>query len=318
MNSYNFHESYQADWQRFISQFPQSDTLDPDSLNYALQEWCYSLHKLIEHLYQQDTGYGSQMEIRFHWRRLESILEEHDTDDSQKVLDWFVTQLLNMINCNDTSIVESIWYSIGVDYFECGTDGRWLFPKLYQSISEKDLPHLIISSYSIPWKYKVATYKAMVAHSAQHEMLADALYYSCKAYCHTSCKSSEAVEILNQLDIPQQRHEQVLEKLTNPAPVKVVHAIAQTTKANDNVTGFVSIVGDIPTWFPYASLWIEDQCIGQFEEEYTQVRWRGYDSINTKYKLSTPEQQGHQEHILCVKVPFNVDWEDQDAVLKPL
>lgn len=44
-----------------------------------------------------------------------------------------------MINSSNPKIVESIWYHISVNYFECGADGIWLFPTMYKELPEPDM-----------------------------------------------------------------------------------------------------------------------------------------------------------------------------------
>lgn len=319
---YDFHKSYEEDWKKFIAEFPGDSELDEDVIVVEIKRCCYELNRLIQYLYTKAPSYATQIEIRFKWRDLEHILEEYKTIYAEKALSWFVKQIINMINSNNSEVVKSIWYAIGVDYFECGTEGYWLFPKIYQTLPERHLEKLIRYSISIPWKDKVETYRKMSLNTHHHAALADALYFSCEAFCHGSCKSSEAIEILKEITISEVRRKQVFKVLTTPIQVEILEVIEQTTLPNDEITGFVSIHQfsgkGIPTWFPYAELWIDNTYIGTFDEDYCDIRWRGWNSINTKYNLTTPEEQKHQEHILCVKVPFNINWKNKKATLKPV
>ncbi|NOQ75847.1 MAG: hypothetical protein GQ574_27830 [Crocinitomix sp.] len=164
----------------------------------------------------------------------------------------------------------------------------------------------------------------MIQHTDHHEMLANALYHSCKAYCYESAKSSEALEILEQLTIFDAQYAKVFKTLTSPFQVKILEAIELAEVSNDGVTGFLSIVSSShntespPTWFPYAELWIDNTPIGTFEIDSYNIGWTGWDSINSRYKISTPDTKGHQEHILCVKIPFKKEWKNKTGILKPI
>lgn len=319
---YDFHKSYEKEWKKFISQFPDDNELEHDSLTLEIKECCSKLNRKFQYLYENDPSYSSQMEIRRQWKELEFIVNEYKSVYTEQIHSWFVAQIVNMINCNNKEIVESTWYTLAVDYFECTTEGAWLFPKMYQVLSGKNLEKLVCYSISIPWKYKIETYRSMILNTNHHEILADAIYRSCKAYCYGSCKSSEAIEILEQLTIPNKQYKEVHEILNTPIQVEILEVIEQKEFPNDEITGFVSIhhmeCKTIPTWFPYASLWIDKNCIGTFNENYNDIRWKEWNSINSIYRIPIPKKQKHQEHILCVKVPFNINWKNKKAFLKPI
>jgi hypothetical protein len=321
---YNFHTSYQQDWLRFIAQFPKADELEEGSITAEIKASVYELDIVIQLLYSVTHDYSGQMEMRWAWRKLVSLFEEDESIYEAPTHSWFIAQIINMINCDNPEIVKSTWYAISVDYFECGMDGSWMFPIMYYELDEADMAQLIIYSISIPWTGKAETYRQMIQNKAHHAMLADALYHSCKAYCYTSAKASEALEILNQLTVSETLYDQAFEILTTPIPVKFKEAIELAEVSKDGITGFVSIVlasSDTetpPTWFPYAELWIGDTHIGTFEEDTYNLEWTGWDSVNSRYGIATPEKKGHQEHVLCVKIPFQKGWRNKTGLLKPI
>jgi hypothetical protein len=319
LNLFKFDESYASEWNAFIDLFPKDEELDQESLTLEIKQYCQQLNVLFQELYTTKSDYAMQCEIRWVFNPLMSVLQEEDSVYTEHVKVWFLQQVMNMINCDNPKIVESIWYAISVDYFECSTAGSWMFPIMYKELAEKDMKKLLMYSISIPWKDKVETYREMIDTAAHHEMLADALYHSCNAYCHTSAKSSEALEILNQLTISKAEYDKVFNMLTQPIEVHIVAAIPLSKSNKDQITSFVSIQSQhIPTWFPYAELWVDNNCLGQFSEENLNLTWKGYNSIQSRYKIATPEEQGHQEHILQVKIAFEKNWQGKRAVLKPV
>ncbi len=327
---YDFQESYEKDWRIFISQFPDDSELDEDSMIVDIKECCHDLDRLIQHLYKVDPEYSTQSEIRYAWKKLQAILEEEEfildedeTRHAEKALYWFVSQIINMTNSCNPKVVESIWYAIGVDYLECGDESSWMFPRMYKEMPERDMKQLIIASISTPWKHKVETYREMVLNPDHHGMLAEALEHSCKAYCFESAKCSEAMEILKELTIPDALYQQVSEVLTTTVKVKIVETREFKEASDEGFTGFLSICNNespfssFPTWFPNAELWIGNKHIGTFEENTYRLQWRGWDSITSRYRISTPHKQEIHEYILCVKIPFSKKWKGKVGVLKP-
>jgi hypothetical protein len=225
---------------------------------------------------------------------------------------------MNMIVCNNPAIVDSVWYAIGVDYFECGNHGGFLFPIMYDQLPDKHIAQLVMASISIPWKGKVQTYRKIAANKAYHKMLAQALEDSCHAYCNGSAKSSEAMKILKRLDIDPVLYQQVSKTLTAPVEVDVVQIVSLETISKDGITGFVSVVNKsllvAPTWFPYAELWIGNVCVGTFEEEYYRRSWS---TIKSEYGINVPENHVYQEKILATKIPLNDNWIGKIGELRP-
>jgi hypothetical protein len=315
--SYNFKEEYQNDWHAFIAQFNNGSEPKDEIIIFEIRKFCSVINNLIQQLYESNPTYQTQVEIFFAWKDLKRIIEENKTVYTEKALNWFVRQIMNMIICNDIKIIDSIWYAIGVDYFECGTHGTSLLPKMYEELPENQIPKLIKYTNSIPWNDKLETYKQIVLNQQQHTILATALYDSCHAYCFGSVKASEAMEILNQLSIDEKLYEQVSNILTMPVQVKVRQIVSLEKISHDGITGFLSIVDNgvvSPTWFPYAELWIENEYIGTFEKDYYKLSWA---SIKSDYGTNASVEQLHQEKILVTKTAFNMDWADKIGELKP-
>lgn len=316
---YNFDISYEKEWSKFIGQFPKDDELEKGSIAEEINQSCHELNRSIQHLYKYDPEYSAQCDIRWAWSGLINLLEEDNSIFMTNAKSWFVKQIINMINCTNPKIVDSIWYAISVDYFECNKNGSWMFPIMYEKLNERNMEKLMMYSISIPWKSKMETYRKAIQNKKHHELLADTLYHSCKAYCHGSAKASEALEILNRLSISKTIHTKVFDILTTPIEVDIMESIELPMISNKGITGFVSIYhNDIPTWFPYAELWIADTYVGTFNEDNLRISWRGQDSIHSKYHIPTPEEQSIQEYILPITIPFKKDWKGKTGLLKPI
>ncbi|WP_196889004.1 hypothetical protein [Aureivirga sp. CE67] len=318
---YNFDKSYHNDWTKFISFF-QNVNLEEDSLVSQIKECCEYLNEKIRYLYESEPNYGSQMEIRFEWKDLKVLLVKNNSIFLEYALDWFSSELVNMINSDNPKVVDSIWYILGVDYFECTEDGYWILPKIYEKIPEKFRKKLIAYTASIPWKSKIETYKEIVLNPNYHESLADVIYNSCFALCHYSCFSYEALEILRKLDISKTKFQEVFEILTKPVQVEFVNFLKIEEKSIDDVKGFITISAQkykrIPTWFPYAELWVDTVFLGNFEEKYYDFRWNGWNSISSKYNIEINFEQGTHEFFFPLKkIPFT-DWNDKKFFIKPI
>ncbi|MBL0684082.1 hypothetical protein [Aquimarina mytili] len=322
---YDFHESYEKDWEGFISQFPPDNTLDEESLTFDIKTSCCKIDLLIRILYKVEPDYSTQIDIRYAWRQLKDYIEEEPENFyAIKSLHWFVRQLINMIVCDNDKIVKSIWYALGVDYFECGDDGGWLFSKMYKKLPDNEACKLIESSGSIPWGDKVQTYQKIVKNKDYHESLAIAIQYSVNAYCYGSAKSSEAIEILNQLDIHSMYYNSTTAILITPIKIKIIEIVRvqQKNKYDDEVCFIeVQLIDDvisIPTWFPYAELWIANQCIVSLENSSkSNSLWS---DINKHYDIIAPkEEEGAQAKIILgLPIPFSTKWKGAVGQIKPI
>lgn len=317
IKQYDFARSYEKDWDAFLSSFPGGDQLKEGTVTFRIRECCCAIDKLIRRLYRSDPGYGTQMDIYFAWKGLKGLIEDHPKRQTTIALNWFVRQLMNMIVCNNPAIKESIWYAMGVDYFECGTDGAFLFLPMYEGLPDADIPQLVRYSSSIQWESKVITYHQMMKNREHHTILANALQDSCGAYCYGSANAAEALKILNRLDIGRELYHQVWDTLTTPFPATVRHVAQSESTSPDGVTGFLSILADnprTPTWFPFAELWIENRYVGTFEAEHCHGGWK---YLKTHHPIILPETEMSQEKILRVKIPFDNQWAGKSAHVKP-
>lgn len=314
---YDFHQSYESEWEIFLAQFPEEKALDGE-MN-AVINICRELDRLIRYLYQEAPEYKTQMDIRYAWYGLKEILTQKTNKYAQPAWGWFVCQLMNMMNSCDDKVVASIWYALGVDYFECTDDGAWLFPRMYEELPEALKARLLRNSISIPWKAKKATYEKMIQNQAHHEMLARALQASCRAYCHGSIRSSEAMALLRVLEISAAMRKEVTDILTSPISVRIKNLVILDGLAKDGLRGFISIQAKsgepIPTWFPFAELWVGETCLGTFMEDYYLMKWS---QLAETYGFVGPDSQSAQEHILAIEVAVNPDWSRGEGVLKPL
>ncbi|MCU0436552.1 MAG: hypothetical protein MUC49_01475 [Raineya sp.] len=312
---YSFPVSYTKDWEIFISQFPEETD---DFSTQDIRDSCSRINQLIHRLYEEEPEYRTQMNIYFIWQDLLTDITGSKSIYAEKALDWFATQLRNMIVCDQKEIQDSVWYSLGVDYFECGPHGKYLFPRLYDSLPDSQIERLMMSSISIPWKDKATTYRNAIQRKEHHVFLAIALEHSCKAYCYHSAIASEALEILKQLTIPKEQYQKIYTLLTKPIQVKIRQVYKLQTPLQDGTTGFLSIVSDqeqIPTWFPFAALWINGQKVGVFQENYHQIQW---EKLIKTHGFSKLKEQEYQEKILIVNIPFKEAWKGKTAELRPL
>ncbi len=266
---------------------------------------------MILKLIQADPEYRTQMEIYFHWKGLERILNEHNDPFALSTLKWFARLLVNMIVGYDSQITESIWYALSVNYFECGMDGYWLLPLMYKMLPEDEVIELIGRSSSIDWEGKVGTYRAAISNQEFHEPLADALYKGCQAYCVGSIKPSEALSILNQLTISEYQKNLTTRILSSPVEVKVIEGVQLPEKTEEGIECFVAIEGSVPTWFPFAEFWIDEHRVGSIEHAYFGSKW---ESVASKYNFPIPENEGK---IIGLKLPFSDKWLGEKALLKP-
>lgn len=305
---YNFHESYEEDWEQFFAQFPSND-----STALEIKDCCLAIYSLIQTLHTSDPGYQVQFEIYLKWKTLERGLQEKHPF-APIALKWFASQIRNMIVGSDSEVSESIWYALSVNYFECGMDGYWLFPILYASLPEDEQAQLIEHSISIDWEGKVNTYRQIVQQKPQHEILAEAIYNSCSAYCIGAINPSEALPILEQLEISPNLRERTFKILTSPVEVEVKEVVHLSKPNEGGVQCFVALVpkeGFIPTWFPYCNFWINDTQLSKVEDSEYSLHW---DDLARQYNFPLSESVGK---IIGLNVPFREEWKDEKAWLKP-
>jgi len=293
MELYNFKNAYQKDWAHFSSQFDW-DNANADEHFGTLKTWCIGLSEQLENLYGETPEYGMQMEIYFHWLWLKEMLDKNPTNPiSQKVLTWFCQQLCNMVCCDNAEIRESIWYAIAVNYFECGDSGYWIFLPLYRQLPDDELEKLIKYSSCIHWAAKKEAYNEVVKTEKHHLYLANALYNSTNAYCLGAIKSSEGLAILAQLKIDAAMQQKVYQKLSEPIEIIIEEVIIVVPQKRQLIKGLLSVSGlgfyTLPTWFPFATLWVEDVCIGTLENSYIGNSWS---YVAKEYNFEAPKTRG--------------------------
>lgn len=316
MELYNFKKSYEKDWLDFSSQF-EWEYADEDDYLGTIKTWCLELSEQLKKLYEAAPGYGTQMDIYFHWCWLKEILGKNPKHPiGQKVLTWFCQQLYNMICCDDAEVQESIWYAIGVNYFECGTSGYWLFLPLYRQLPEKELERLILHSCSIDWGAKKEAYHEVAKNKKHHRFLAEALYDSTNAYCYGAIKASEGLAVLEKLNIDAALQQKVYQKLTEPIEIVVEEVIPVTPRKKQKTKCFISISGvgvyTFPTWVPFAALWVEDICIGTLENCDISHSWS---YAAKEYNFEAPQSGGR---ILSFDTILPQNLKGKKGFLRPL
>jgi hypothetical protein len=62
---------------------------------------------------------------------------------------------------------------------------------------------------------------------------------------------------------------------------------------------------EVPTaWFPYAELWIGDTHIGTFEEDTYNTEWSGWDSVESRHKISPLKERALKNIFYVRKLPL--------------
>ncbi len=285
------------------------------------QEYLYKIAKEIYNYltvtYSSDSSYSIQMEIYFSWKSLQSQLEEEKCKESRKVLNWFIREIHQMFESENDEIKESIWYAIGVNYFECGNDGYWLFKDLFNLSNQKAKEQLLQYSISISWEGKVETYQ-MIAQKYHdfHQQLADALLNSCHAYCYESLKPWEALEILNTLKISDNKYQLVFKEICTPKKVTIKRIIETKGDLKNEIKCFLQFDknGIMPTWYPYAELWIDNKKIVNCPSDYHKLTWK---EIIKEYNLEEEESDSRND-IIPIYVNYNEEWLEQIVEIRPL
>lgn len=314
IEDYSFDDLYEDNWQKFKSSI--YNDLEIKQLHFA-KKWLLGLDELIRVLYQKEPGYSTQMEIYFHWKNLQYQLEKDPNNRIlNQLLNWFCRQLINMIVCYNLEINKSVWYAIAVDYFECGTDGKWLFAPLYKQLPDYEIEELIQYSISIDWVAKKDCYWLVLANKNHHQFLAEAIMGSCSAYCFGAIKSSEALEILDQLVIDNEFDQRIKGRLLDPIPIKIDHILEIAIEKQQEYTHILAIssqrLSSFPTWFPFAELWVDGQNIGSIEHSYLGNNW---EYIRKEYQLDVPAN-GSDRIIGIQQKQLNL--QKKTGLLKPL
>jgi|GEM_PF-6391025 len=311
---YDYYESFAEEWDAFESSLPLDDGLDTESTAFQVKRCCEAIKALMETLYEDDASYAVQMEIYLKWKTLEFGLEEED-ELAPLALSWFSRQLANMIVASNSEVQSSIWYALSVNYFECGMDGYWLLPILYDLLPWDEKVQLIKSSGSVDWPGKIATYRHALEEPGLHMPLWDALYASCQAYCIGAIKSSEALPIAKALTISPDHQTALLQTLTQPVKVAIKDVIYPSPGMAKGMHCFVVVGSEqelIPTWFPHCELWIGNELLVSVEDVPHALYW---DDLAREYGFPKPESHGK---IVGVPVPLPEDWSRKQASLRPI
>lgn len=313
---YSFQDSYEKEWREFIAQFPLGNDPKEGAEAAEVREWCVDLHDYVLTLINDTPEYSTQMEIYFHWKGLERKLKEGNNPWVERALQWFASLLVKMMVCDHSEINESLWYAIGVNYFECGMDGFWLLPLMFDQVPHSERDGLIEKTLSIDWAGKVDTYKRVAATNQHQEALLSAIYHSCHAYCFEAAKASEALEILNQLNTENVFLANETRKvLSNPVEVQVMDHVQLEQRSESGVCCFLAIEreeGFIPTWFPFAELWVDGEFVQSLEDSYFGLSW---ENVARDHGFEAPEGIGK---IIGLKNPWDGNWSSKKVALKPI
>jgi hypothetical protein len=222
--------------------------------------------------HETHPGYHAMMYLRFaYWD-----LREHD-----HLVDWVARQLAAMLVHGSPEIVESVEYSLGVDFFEDNRDAELILPRLLPIVEDEHRSDFLRQSGYITWAAKRDFYIQLIDDPDQHWELAQSLRDSFYSFFFGTVDVLDAYDLFQRLDRahapewwdPEVRRD-IIMAMTQPLRAWVESGIAlhQSPDPHDAIvalavaplrtTPSVSYYGNYLSWLPGSEIYVDGQCHG--------------------------------------------------------